>query len=231
LNGIALWPALPLLLAWAMLAGMDLVSVPQAMISRPLVAATVAGALLGDVNAGLRVGAVLELFALDVLPVGAVRYPDYGPASVGAAAIAAGAPWELSLGVAVGVGLLLAMAGGWFLRVLRRINARSVQRHGAALRSGEPRVIRRLHYAGLARDAGRSLLLAALAVGVAGLTIRWARFDRETAVALTIAAVGAGAASALGGALRGAGAGSRQRWLAVGGAAGTAIGVLVWGFR
>ncbi|MGE5091451.1 MAG: PTS sugar transporter subunit IIC, partial [Bacillota bacterium] len=67
-----------LLLLWGIITGVDLVSVPQAMLSRPLVAATVAGAILGDVEAGLRVGVVLELFALDVLPVGAVRYPDYG---------------------------------------------------------------------------------------------------------------------------------------------------------
>jgi hypothetical protein len=76
---------LPLLL-WGTLVGLDLVSVPQAMISRPVVAGTVAGALAGDVEAGLRVGILFELFALDVLPVGAVRYPDYGPATVSAAA-------------------------------------------------------------------------------------------------------------------------------------------------
>jgi mannose/fructose/N-acetylgalactosamine-specific phosphotransferase system component IIC len=229
-SGIALGIVLVLLI-WGTLAGLDLVSVPQAMLSRPLVAATVAGAILGDVDAGLRVGAVLELFALDVLPVGAVRYPDYGPASVGAAGIAAGAPWELSLGVAVGIGILLATVGGWSLLALRRLNAAAVQRHTAALRSGDSRVIRRLHYAALARDAARSAVLTALALGAAGMAVRWLRPDRETAVALTIAAVGAGAASALGGALRGAGAGSRRRWLAVGGAVGTVVGVTVWGLR
>ena len=52
----------------------------------------------GDVEAGLRVGVLLELFALDVLPVGAVRYPDYGPATVAAVALAAGAPWQFALG-------------------------------------------------------------------------------------------------------------------------------------
>ncbi len=218
-----------LLLLWGALAGIDLVSVPQAMFSRPLVAGTVAGALLGDVGAGLRVGAVLELFALDVLPVGAVRYPDYGAAAVGAAAIAAGSPWELGLGVAVGIGLLLSAVGGWSLLALRRLNADAVGRHAAALRSGEPSVIRRLHLASIARDVVRSLLLAGLALGVAGVTLRWVRLDRGTAAALTIAAVGAAAASALGGAARGAGTGSRRRWLAAGGAVGTVLGVLVWG--
>jgi PTS system mannose-specific IIC component len=222
---------LALLLVWGIVTGIDLVSVPQAMLSRPLVAATVAGAILGDIESGLRVGVVLELFALDVLPVGAVRYPDYGPASVGAAAVVAGTPWELTLGVGVAVGLLVATVGGWSLLLLRRLNAQAVQRHTAALQAGDSAMIRRLHYAAIARDALRSLVLTALALGAAGIAVRSARPSRETAVALTIAAVGAGAASALGGALRGAGVGSRRRWLVVGGAVGTVIGVLVWGIR
>ena len=48
--------------------------------------------LAGDVEVGLRVGVLLELFALDALPIGAVRYPYYGPATVVGAALAAGAP-------------------------------------------------------------------------------------------------------------------------------------------
>jgi mannose/fructose/N-acetylgalactosamine-specific phosphotransferase system component IIC len=45
--------------------GLDVVSFPQAMISRPLVAATVAGALIGQAASGLLLGAALELIALD----------------------------------------------------------------------------------------------------------------------------------------------------------------------
>src|SRR5215217_8427094 len=110
---------LPLLL-WGTLVGLDLVSVPQAMISRPVVAGAVAGALAGDVEAGFRIGVLFELFALDVLPVGAVRYPDYGPATIGAVALSAGTPWELGLGVGTAFGLVLAVIGGWSLQVVRR---------------------------------------------------------------------------------------------------------------
>jgi len=112
--------AIVLLLVWGTVVALDLVSVPQAMLSRPLVAGTVAGWLAGDVEAGLRVGVVLELFALDVLPIGAVRYPDYGPATVAAVALAAGAPWELGLGLSVGMALLLAVLGGWSLLAVLR---------------------------------------------------------------------------------------------------------------
>lgn len=66
-------PELGWLLLWGTAVALDLVSVPQVMITRPLVAGTVAGVILGDPAAGAAVGAILELFALDLLPVGAAR--------------------------------------------------------------------------------------------------------------------------------------------------------------
>jgi PTS system mannose-specific IIC component len=48
----------------------------QAMISRPIVAAPVIGLILGDPYTGLIVGAFLELFWIDRLPIGAYFPPD-----------------------------------------------------------------------------------------------------------------------------------------------------------
>src|SRR5438034_10810628 len=62
------------------------------MIARPLVAGTIAGAILGDIPTGLKLGVVFELLQYDILPVGAVRYPEYGPATVAAVATAHAAP-------------------------------------------------------------------------------------------------------------------------------------------
>ncbi|MGE5230333.1 MAG: PTS sugar transporter subunit IIC [Deltaproteobacteria bacterium] len=214
------------LLAWGTLVGLDLVSVAQAMIARPFVAGGVAGVLLGDPGAGLRVGVLLELFALDVLPVGAARYPDYGPATVAATAVAAGSPWELSLGLAGTVGLLVSVLGGWSLQRLRRLNATAVQRHAAALAAGESAAIRRLQYGGIARDALRSGLLTAAGLAAAWVADRWLLLDRRTAVALTLVVVGAALAAALGGALRSAGRSRRRRWLAAGLVLGFALAVL-----
>ncbi|MBA3498590.1 MAG: PTS sugar transporter subunit IIC, partial [Gemmatimonadales bacterium] len=185
-----------LLLLWGTVVGLDLVSVPQAMLSRPLVVGTVAGWLAGDVQAGLRVGTVLELFALDVLPIGAVRYPDYGPATVVAAAVAAGAPWELGLGLSVGVGLVLAVLGGWSLQLVRRWNARAIQRRAAALAAGESGAIRRLQYGGLLRDAARGAVLTASGMMAGWVIARWVPLDRSTAVGLTLVAIGAGLSAA-----------------------------------
>ena len=218
--------AAALLVLWGALVGLDLVSVPQAMFSRPLVVGTVAGWLAGDVEAGLRVGVLLELFALDVLPIGAVRYPDYGPATVAAAALAAGAPWELGLGLSVTLGLLLAVLGGWTLQLVRRSNARAIQQHAAALAAGESRAIRRLQYGALLRDAARGAGLTILGLVLAWGVTRYVHLDRRTAVGLTLVVIGAGISAAAGGAVRSAGRGARLKWLLAGVAAGILLLVL-----
>src|SRR5439155_6711639 len=107
------------LVVWGTLAGLDLVSVLQGMLARPLVAGTVSGWLLGDLGTGLRIGAALELFALDVLPIGAARYPDLAAAAVGAVTAAAGAGWSRVLGASVGLGLVLGLVGGVSLPLVR----------------------------------------------------------------------------------------------------------------
>lgn len=215
------------LVVWGTLVGLDLVSVAQSMIARPFVAGGVAGFLLGDPMAGLRAGVLLELFALDVLPVGAARYPDYGPATIAATALLAGAPWEMSLGLAGTVGLLVSVLGGWSLQQLRRLNAEAVQRHTAALAAGESAAIRRLQYSGILRDAIRSALLTAIGLAGAWAAGRWLTLDRRTAVALTLVVIGAGLAASVGGALRSAGRSRRRTWLA----AGLVVGAAVAAFR
>lgn len=218
--------AVLLLVAWGTLVALDLVSVPQAMLSRPIVAGTVAGWLAGDLEAGMRVGVLLELFALDVLPIGAVRYPDYGPATVIGAALAAGTPWELTLGLSTGLALVVAVLGGWTLQIARRLNARAIQRRAAALAAGESGAIRRLQYGGLARDAVRGFLLSSLGLLAAAGIAQWVRLDRQTAVGLTLVAIGTAVAAAAGGAVRSAGRGTRLRWLAAGAAVGLLLAVL-----
>ena len=111
---------------------------------------------------------LLELFALDVLPIGAVRYPDYGPATVAAAALAAGAPWELGLGLSVG-------ARRWCSRCSAAGACRSVRRlerarrsSAAPPRSPPARAARSggCSTPGCSRDAARGALLTVL--GLAG---------------------------------------------------------------
>lgn len=216
---------IPLLL-WGTLVGLDLVSVPQAMISRPIVAGVVTGLLAGDVEAGVRIGVLFELFALDVFPAGAVRYPDYGPATIAAVALGVGTPWELGLGVSAALGLVLAVLGGWSLQVVRRWNARAIQRQSAALAAGESSAIRRLQYGGILRDAARGFILTLAGLVLASTIADSVRLDRQTAVAFTLVAIGSALAAAASGAFRSSGRGTRLKWLIAGVATGIVLAVL-----
>ena len=84
---------------------LDGAALVQTMVSRPLVAGTLAGAVLGDAALGLQMGAILELFLLVGVPAGGGRMPDGGIAAVVAVAAAAAAsgPGGLALGVAGGL--------------------------------------------------------------------------------------------------------------------------------
>lgn len=212
-----------LLLVWGTICGLDLVSVPQGLLSRPLVAATVAGVIAGDVGAGLVAGMVLELYALDVLPIGASRYPDFSVAAVAAGFAATQVPPGVAAALAAIVGLPLASLGGWSLLKLRRRNAISVQRRLERVAAGESRAIWELQRNGLLRDALRSVLLAVAGLALAGAATR-IHWDRVAhANWLSYAAVAGGMAAALGGAYRSAGQGARRGWLAVGLTAGLLV--------
>ena len=120
---------LPIALLGALL-GLDVVTFPQAMIARPIVSSTLAGAFIGHPESGLLIGVVLELIALDTLPFGASRYPEWGSAGVvgGAlfAAEAKGLPGALPASMLAA--LLTASISGSSMVVLRRMIARRLER-------------------------------------------------------------------------------------------------------
>jgi mannose/fructose/N-acetylgalactosamine-specific phosphotransferase system component IIC len=147
--------------------GLDYVSFPQAMLSRPLVAATLAGFVCGNTAAGLLVGVLLECFALETMPFGASRYPEWGPASVAAGAIAAvpsGNPDDVAraLPFAVLAGLVCGMVGGITLVWLRRFNLTVAQRYREELAAGDAAAVVAVHWTGLVIDFGRAGAVTAL---------------------------------------------------------------------
>ena len=216
------------LLAWGTLVGIDLVSLPQMMIARPLVAGAVAGAILGDIPTGLKLGVVFELLQYDILPVGAVRYPEYGPATVAAVATAHSAIGVLGLGLGALVGLVTGLVGGLAINVLRRVNSRVVHSAALTLESGDPRALVRLHVGGLLRDALRAALVTAV-----GRLLAWlARpllgnvLSDRGAVLLAVAAVATALAAGAAGTLRLVGHGPTLRWFAAG--LGVGIAAAIW---
>jgi mannose/fructose/N-acetylgalactosamine-specific phosphotransferase system component IIC len=209
---------------WATLAGLDLVSVMQTLLSRPLVAGAVTGWLVGDVESGLRIGAVLELFALDVVPVGSAKYPDFGAATVAAVVYGSATDWTITLGASVGLGVALASIAGLTIPVTRRLTARVVRSQGARLAEGDPAAIRAVHLTGLAHDLIRSGVAATIAL-TASLTMRALEWWPGPGLGgmLTNVAL-AGAAWALAhGAVASARTGPRWRWAATGLVAGSLV--------
>jgi mannose/fructose/N-acetylgalactosamine-specific phosphotransferase system component IIC len=216
------------LLGWGTLVGVDLVSLPQMMIARPVVAGTVAGAILGDLDAGLKIGVVFELLQYDIIPVGAVRLPEYGPATVAAVATAHAAAGALGLGLGTVVGLVIGLVGGITQHLLRRVNSRVVNAASVALESGDPRALIRLHVGGLLRDVMRAALVTAV-----GLALAWFVPPHLTGVLtprgatlLAVAAVASALAAGAAGTLRLVGRGPNLAWFAVGLAGG--VVVVVW---
>jgi PTS system mannose-specific IIC component len=185
------------------------------------VAGALAGAILGDPEMGFRIGAVLELFALDVLPVGASRYPDYGAATVAAVVFGTGRAWTEALGPAVLLGLLLAHLGSFTVIAHRRLTARALRRVAQALDAGVPGVAARLHLIGLGTDLLRSAGLAALGLAAAGLLRRAPALEATTARALAVVVISGGFVAVIGGALRRAGTPRRMAWLVAGAVLGS----------
>jgi PTS system mannose-specific IIC component len=207
--------------------GLDVVSFPQAMISRPLVAATFTGVLLGQPASGLLLGAALELIALETLPFGASRYPEWGSASVVGAAIFATHPTQSAGAMTFAIlgALATTWLGGWTMVQLRRWNAHLARNRREALEAGSRGAVISLQLTGMTVDLLRGALLTAIAYGVlAPLTASslrfWtvdARVSRAVIVAVT-SSIAAGAAWKLFHSTAGA------RWFFLG---GLAIGLLM----
>ncbi|HWH02900.1 MAG TPA: PTS sugar transporter subunit IIC [Gemmatimonadales bacterium] len=215
------------LLAFGAIVGLDLVSFPQMMLARPIVAGAGAGLLLGDVGAGLRLGVLFELFQYDILPVGATRYPEYGPATVIAVGAAHAFALPFGIGLATVVGLFTAMIGGISLQILRRLNTRAVTAAAPALERGDVRALYRLHFSGAARDLLRAALVTAFGLVLVAVTREFVvpALSHRGERLLSVAATGAGLAAGAAGTLRLVGLGTHLKWLAAGLVGGI---VLAW---
>ena len=212
---------LPLALLGAVL-GLDVVSFPQAMISRPLVAATAAALLLGDPVRGLLVGATLEMFALETLPFGASRYPEWGSAAVvsGALYVVNVDPGPGALTVAVLAGLISAWIGSWSMVQLRKLNARLAQRQHDAVAAGSKRVVEGLQVFGLTADFVRGGLLTVVMLAIftpiqAFILSSWGSDPRVSRAVV----VGVAASVAAGAVWKVVHAAPAARWLLLGGVA------------
>ena len=121
---------------------------------------------------------------------------------------------------------MTALLGGVSLQIVRRWNARAIQRRAAALAAGESSAIRRLQYGALLRDAARGLILTLAGIVAAFVIKDNVALDRQTAVALTLVAIGSALAAAVNGAVRSSGRKARLKWLLAGAGAGLLLASL-----
>ena len=211
--------ALPIALLGALL-GLDVVSFPQAMVSRPIVAATLAGAFIGHPPAGLLIGVVLELIALDTLPFGASRYPEWGSAAVVGGGLFAmhGDASPGALTIAVLAGLVCAWIGGWSMVQLRKLNARFARARHDAVASGSKRVVEGLQVFGLTADLVRGGALTAIILALFTPMQTWVLGAWGSDPRVSRAVVVGVAASVAGGAVwKVVHAAPAARWLLLGG--------------
>jgi mannose/fructose/N-acetylgalactosamine-specific phosphotransferase system component IIC len=198
---MSLLEALPIALLGALL-GLDVVSFPQAMVSRPIVAATLAGAFIGYPEAGLLIGVVLEMIALDTLPFGASRYPEWGSAGVVGGALFAAQPPGMpgALPASMLAALLTASISGWSMVVLRRVIASRLQRTRNKIEEGSRDALMSLHLSGMSLDllrGGLVTMTAMLIFGplVAAIVAVWGSDSAPSrAVVVVVAAIVAGGA-------------------------------------
>jgi len=227
------WHAEPDFWSWVLvsllggLTGVDAVSWPQVMVSRPIVSATIGGAVMGRPAAGLLAGALLELLALRHQPFGAARYPDTGPAGVvaGAAYAASGGGGAAALATAAVMGWALGWIGARTVHVQRAVSGHLLA--DVEVLAAEPRRLERRQRLAVGLDFARGALLGATFLVPAVLAVRLVPAAHgaggAAAAAALAAAAGAGAGASVGALGR-----ARGRWWLL--AAGAALGGLtVWG--
>ncbi len=157
----------------AMLAGLDRMALLQFMVSRPIVAAPLAGLLMGNPLVGLEIGTMLELLWLGRLPVGASIPPDDTQVAIGATVLALSMERLLGMSgmpvviLCVLTAVPLGKFGQLFDRLARHANGLTLKRN-KALETGESVALERLHLKGLINFAlaGLATYSSILLIGV-----------------------------------------------------------------
>lgn len=189
------WVALVLL---GGVVALDATSLGQLMLSRPFVAATLAGAIVGMPLEGALVGALLDVLSLSVLPVGAARYPDTGTATVAAVGTLglSGVPAtpEALLLVTVYAILWQRLAGEAAIGG-RYLNERLVRAGRSAPPARLDRLIELRHIESMLLDMARGVVITVVALVIGTLLLPVALRSWELPPpAATVAACAAGAA-------------------------------------
>lgn len=190
---------LTLLAVLGAVVAVDATSLGQLMLSRPLIAGTLAGALVGMPLEGALIGALMEIMSLGILPVGAARYPETGTAAVaavGTMGLAGAAPLPEGLLLVLLYGLVWQRLFGATVVAERYLNERLVHAGEEDERADLHDRIERWHLTSMTVDLLRGAIATVVAI-LAGVPLL--RFTIEFMVlpGPVAAAAVAGAAAAV----------------------------------
>ncbi len=127
-----MWLELVTVSFWGGIVAMDTTAALQIMISRPLIASSITGLLLGDFQSGFFIGIFLELLWINELPVGAARFSEGNVGATAAAAIAITSKNLIfrqvpSLALALIIAIPVSFIGSYLVDYMRRINSKSFE--------------------------------------------------------------------------------------------------------
>ncbi len=125
--------------------GLDTTVVGQIMISQPLVSGAITGFLLGNLPAGILIGALLQLLWIAAIPIGSAIPPDSSLMAILATAITimAGKVSPSSMMLAMMISIPVGLLTGKVDVIIRRINISLVHWIEGKLEKGEPQVLSR----------------------------------------------------------------------------------------
>ena len=136
-----------LVIAYAFIAGMGSV-LDEFQTHRPLVACTVIGLILGDVQTGIILGGSLELLALGWMNIGAALAPDAALASVASAVLVIASGVDIKTAITIAVPL--AAAGQVLTIFARTIVVGIVHKADSYAEKGDIKGVGRMHLVSLA---------------------------------------------------------------------------------
>lgn len=154
-----------LLVVVAAIAGMGSV-LDEAQFHRPLVACTLVGLVLGDIQTGIILGGTLEMLALGWMNVGAAMAPDAALASVISAILVI--VGKQSIGAGIAVAIPIAAAGQVLTIFVRTITVFFQHLADKYAETGNTRGIEMCHILGLSLQAIRVAVPAAIVGVLAG---------------------------------------------------------------
>lgn len=160
------------LLALGLLGGflaLDGTAVGQFMLSRPIVAGALAGWLIGAPDAGIALGAVLELYLLVSIPAGGARFPESSVATVVTVGIAGALEGTGAVPLALAFGLVWGQLAGMSVTAQRHLNARLVPEAGTPTEDRSPSLA---HLGAIAADLTRATLVTLTGVWLGRLLLR-----------------------------------------------------------